>query len=165
MHGRSTDKRKLRASGSQVDDLESFELRRNLEKSAGWANSVAQQSDLKRPLSPIVEIDPPKNVTQDRIDKRFNAYPKTTPLFQQGAGLFSAQLQDSSFPKKPEISKSIRVADVFVQDNVPATKTVSVPKQAEKTDSQAQLSQQIDGKPNPNNSELSYPTSNLTTEW
>ena len=73
--------------------------------------SVAQQSGPSRPLSPNIVIDPPKNVTQDRGDKRFGTYPKTTPLFQRGAGLFSTQLQDSSILKKPEIPKSIRVTE------------------------------------------------------
>ena len=33
-----------RASGSQADDLKSVGSRCNLEQTAGWANSVAQQS-------------------------------------------------------------------------------------------------------------------------
>ena len=99
------------ASGSQVHDLESVGFRRNLERTAGWEKSVAQHSGASRQLSPNVVIDPPKNVTQDRGDKRFSAYPKTTTLFQPGAGLFSAQLQDSSILKKPEIPKSIRVTE------------------------------------------------------
>ena len=98
-----------RASGSPVDDLENVGTRRNLERSAGWANSVAQYSGPSRPLSPNVLINAPKNVTQDRKIKRFSAYSKTTPLFQPGAGLFSVQLQDSIILKKPEIPKSIRV--------------------------------------------------------
>ena len=69
------------ALGLQVDDLESVGSRRNLERTAGWANSVAQQSSPSRLPSPNVVINPPKNVTQDRGDKRFSAYPKTTPLF------------------------------------------------------------------------------------
>ena len=56
-------------------------------------------------------IDPPKIITQDRDDKNFTAYPKTTLLFQPDAGLFSAQLQDSIILKKPEIPKSIRVTE------------------------------------------------------
>ena len=90
------------ASGSQVDDLE---------RTTGWANSVAQRSGPSRPLSPSVVIDPPKIVTQDRRDKSFSAYPKITPLLQPDAGLFSAQLQDSSILKKPEIPKSISLTD------------------------------------------------------
>ena len=70
-----------RASGSQVYDLESVGSRRNLERTAGRANSVAQHSSPSRPLAPNVVIDPPKNVTHDRGDKRFSAYPKSTPLF------------------------------------------------------------------------------------
>ena len=85
-----------RASGSQVDDLKSVGSRRNLERTAGLANSVAQHSGPSRPLSPSVVIEPPMNVTHDRGDKRFSSYPNTTPLFQPGAGLFSAQLQNSS---------------------------------------------------------------------
>ena len=99
------------ASRSQVDDLESIGSRRNLERTVGWTNSVAQQSGPSRPLPPNVLIDPSKNVTQDRSDKSFSTYPKTTPLFQPGAGLFSTQLQDSSILKKPEIPKSIRVTE------------------------------------------------------
>ena len=100
-----------RASGSQVDDLESVGSRRNLERTAGFANSVAQHSSPSRPLSPNAVINPPKNVTQDRGNKCFSAYPKTTPLFQLGAGFFSTQLQDSSILKKQEIPKSIRVTE------------------------------------------------------
>ena len=74
-----------RASGSQADDLESVGLRKNLEKTIGWTNSVAQQSGPRRSLSPKVVIKPPENVKQDNCDKRFNAYLKTTPLFQPGA--------------------------------------------------------------------------------
>ena len=69
-----------RASGSQVDDLESVGSRCNLERTAGWASSVAQHSSPSRPLSPNVVVNSPKNVTQDRGDRRFSAYPKTTPL-------------------------------------------------------------------------------------
>ena len=98
-----------RASGSEVGDLESVESRRKLERSAGWAKSVAQQSGPSRPLSPNVVINPPKNITEDRRDKFFGAYPKTTPLFQPGAGFFSRQLQGSRTLKKTEIHKSIMV--------------------------------------------------------
>ena len=56
-------------------------------------------------------IDAPKNVTQNRGDKNFTTYPKTTQLFQPDAGLFSAQLQDSIILKKPKIPKSIRVTE------------------------------------------------------
>ena len=104
-------KRSSGASGSQVDDLESVGSKRNLERTAGWANSVAQHSGPSQPLSPNVVINSPKNCTQDRGDKRFSAYPKTTPLYQPGAGLFSAQLQDASIFTKPEIPKSIRVTE------------------------------------------------------
>ena len=68
-------KRSSRASGSQVDDLENVGSRRNLESTAGWANSVAQQSGPSRPLPPNVVINTPKNVTQDRDDKFFSTYP------------------------------------------------------------------------------------------
>ena len=95
-----------RASGSQLDDSESVGLRRNLEKTAGWSKSVAQHSGPSQPLSPNVVIHPTKKVKEDR-----RAYPKTTPLFKPGASLFSAQLQDSSILKKPEIRKTIRVTE------------------------------------------------------
>ena len=100
-----------RASRSQLDDLESVGSRRILERTAGWANSVVQQSGPSRPLSSNVLINPPKNVTQNRRDKLFSAYPKTTLLFQPGAEHSSTQLQDSSIPKKPEIPNSIRVTE------------------------------------------------------
>ena len=61
-----------RASGSVADELKSVGLRRNHEKTAGWAESVAQQYLPRRPLSRNVVIDPPTNVTQDSVDKRFN---------------------------------------------------------------------------------------------
>ena len=71
-----------RASGSVADDIESVGSKRNHGRTAGWAESVAQQSAPRRPLSPNVVIDPPTKVTQGRNDKRFSTYPKTTPLFQ-----------------------------------------------------------------------------------
>ena len=51
------------------------------------------------------------NVTQDRGDKRFSSYPKTTPLFQPGEGFSSTQMTELSILIKPGINKSIRVAD------------------------------------------------------
>ena len=104
-------KGRSRASGSQVEDSESVRSRRNLERTKGWEKSVAQQSGPSWPPSPNVVINPPKNVTQDRSDKRFSAHQTTIPLFQPGAALSSAQLQDSSILRKPEISKSIRVTE------------------------------------------------------
>ena len=73
-----------RASGSVADEIESVGSRQNHKRTAGWAESVAQQSVPRRPLSPNDVIDPTTNVTQDRVDKRFSTYPKTTPLFQPG---------------------------------------------------------------------------------
>ena len=72
---------------------------------------MAQQSVPQRPLSPNVVIDHPTNVTQDRVDKRFSTYPKTTPLFQPGEILSSTKLTESSILKKPEVRKPIRVTD------------------------------------------------------
>ena len=74
-------KGKSRASASQVDNLEIVASRRNLERTAVWAKSVAQYSSPSRPLSRKVVINPPKNITQDRGDKLFSAYWKTTLLF------------------------------------------------------------------------------------
>ena len=99
------------ASGSVADEIGSVGSKRNHERTAGWAESVAQQSVHRRPLSPNVVIDPPTNVTQERVDKVFSTYPKTTPLFQPGEGLFSTQLTDPSILKKPEVLKPIRVTD------------------------------------------------------
>ena len=100
-----------RASGSVADEIESVGSKRNHERTAGWAESVAQQSVHRRPLSPNVVIDPPANVIKDRADKRFNTYPKTTPLFQPGERLFSTQLTEPSILKKPEVLKPYRVTD------------------------------------------------------
>ena len=94
-----------------ADEIESVGSKRNHERTAGWAESVAQQSFPRRPLSPNVVIDPPTNATQERVDKRFSTYPKTTPLFQPGEGLFSTQLAEPSILKKPEVQKPIRVTD------------------------------------------------------
>ena len=99
-----------RASGSVADEIKSVGSKRNHTRTAGWVESVAQQSVPQRPLSPNV-IDPPTNVTKDRADKRFSTYPKTTPLFQPGERLFSTQLAEPSILKKPEIRKPIRVTD------------------------------------------------------
>ena len=104
-------KERSRASGSVADETESVGSRRNEERTAGWAKSVAQHSVPRRPLSPNVVIDPPTNVTQDRVDKRFSIHPKTTLLFQPGEGLFSAQLTEPSFLKLPEIRKPTRVTN------------------------------------------------------
>ena len=100
-----------RASGSVADEIESVGSRRNHERTAGWAESVAQKSVPRRPLSPNLVIAPPTNVTQGKVDKRFSTYPKTTPLFQPGEELFSTQPTESSILKKPEIRKPIRVTD------------------------------------------------------
>ena len=100
-----------RASGSVADELESVGSKRNHETTAGWAESVAQESVPRRPLSPNVVIDPPTKVIKDRADKRFSTYPKTTPLFQPGERLFSTQLTEPSIHKKPKVRKSIRVTD------------------------------------------------------
>ena len=98
-----------RASGSVADEIESVGSKRNHERTAGWVESVAHQSVHRRPLSPNVVIDHPANVTKDRADKRFSTYPKTTPLFQPGEGLFSTQLTEPSILRKTEIRKTIRV--------------------------------------------------------
>ena len=100
-----------RASGSVADEIESVGSKRNHERTAAWVESAAQQSFPQRPLSSNVVIDPPTNVTTDRVDKSFSTYPKTTPLFQPGEGLFSTQLTELSILKKPEIRKPIRVTD------------------------------------------------------
>ena len=50
-----------RASGSVADEIGSVGSKRNHERTAGWAKSVAQQSVHRRPLSPNVVIDPPTN--------------------------------------------------------------------------------------------------------
>ena len=94
-----------------ADEIESVGSKQNHERTAGWAESEAQQSVLRRPLSPNVVIDPPKNVTQERVDKRFSTYPKTTPLFQPGERPFSTQLTEPNILKKPEVRKPIRVTD------------------------------------------------------
>ena len=104
-------KRSSRASGSVADEIESVGSERNYKRTAGWVESVAQQSVPQQPLSPNFVIDPPTNVTKDRADKRFSTYPKTTPLFQPGERLFSTQLAEPSILKKPEIRKPIRVTD------------------------------------------------------
>ena len=70
---------------------------------------MAQKSVTRRPLSPIVVIDPPTNFTQDRGEKRLSTYPKTTPLFQPGEGFFSTQRTELNILMKPGIHKSIRV--------------------------------------------------------
>ena len=100
-----------RGSGSVADEIESVGSKRNPERTAGWAESVAQQSVPRRPLSPNVVIDPPMNVIKDRADKRFSTYPKTTPLFQPDERLFSTQLTEPSILKKPKVRKPIRVTD------------------------------------------------------
>ena len=100
-----------RASGSEAGDLESVGSRRKPAISQDWFKSVAERSGPRRPLSPNVVVEPPKNVTQDRSDKRFRAYPKTTTLFQPGVGTFSTPRQKPSFLKRSETPKSIRVTD------------------------------------------------------
>ena len=100
-----------RASGSVADEIESVGSKRNHKRTAGWAESVAQQSVHRRPLSPNVVIDPPTNVTKDRADRHFSTYPKTTPLFQPGERLFSTQLAQPSILRKPEVRKPIGVTE------------------------------------------------------
>ena len=108
-----------RASGSVADQIESVVSRHNHERTAGWAESVIQQSVPRRPLSPNVIINPPTNVTQDKFDKRFSTSPKTTPLCKTGEGLFSTQLTEPHILKQTEIRKSIRVTE----PPTPLTKT------------------------------------------
>ena len=52
-------KESSRASGAVAVEIESVGSKRNHERIAGWAESVAQQSVPRRPLSPNVVIDPP----------------------------------------------------------------------------------------------------------
>ena len=94
------------ASGSVADEIENVGSRRKHERTAGCAESVAQQSVHRRPLSANVVIDLPTTVIQDKVDKRFSTYPKTTPLFQPGEGLFSTQPIEPSIFEKTEIRKS-----------------------------------------------------------
>ena len=94
-----------RASGSEAGDLEKVRSRRKPAISQDWLKSVAERSGPSRPLSPNVVVEPPKNVTQDRSDKRFSTYPKTTTLFQPGVGIFSPPRQEPSFLKRSEIPK------------------------------------------------------------
>ena len=94
-----------------ADEIERVGSRRNIERTAGLAESVAQRSVPRRPLSPNVVIDPPTIVTQDRVDKRFSAYPKTIPMFQPGEGLCSTKLTEPSTLRKPETRKPIRVTE------------------------------------------------------
>ena len=61
-----------RATGSVADEIESVGSKQNHERTAGWAESVAQQSFPQRPVPRNVVIDPPTNVTKDRADKRFS---------------------------------------------------------------------------------------------
>ena len=69
-----------RASRSVADEIESVASRRNQERTAVWAEPVAQQSVPRRPLSSNFVIDPPTSVTQDRVDKSFSTYPKKNYL-------------------------------------------------------------------------------------
>ena len=122
-------KRSSRASGSVIDDTESVRSRTNTRITPSSLKTVAEHSGPSRPLSPNCVVDPPKNGTQDIGDKRFSAYPKTNPLFQSGAGFFSAPLTEPYILKKPEIRKSIRVTDpqtqlaktTFQQQGTPAS--------------------------------------------
>ena len=103
------------ASGSAVDDTECVRSRTKTRITPIWLKTVTEHSGPSRPLSPDCVVDPPKSGTQNTGNKRFSAYPKTTPLFQPGAGLFSAPLTEPSILKKPEIRKSIRVTDPQTQ--------------------------------------------------
>ena len=94
-----------------AEDIANIGSRRNHKKTARWVQSVAQRSVPRQPLSPNVVIDPPANVTQDRVDKSISTYLKTTPLFQPDEGPFSTQLTDLSILKKLEFHKSIIVID------------------------------------------------------
>ena len=80
-----------RASGSVAD-----------ENSGVVSNSGVDQNETKRSH---------QQMSHRRVDKRFSTYPKTTPLFQPGEGLFSTQLTKPSILKKPEVHKPIRVTD------------------------------------------------------
>ena len=116
---RELTKRSSRASGSVAEEIESVGSRLNHDGTVGWAESVAQQSVSRRPLSPNVVMDPHTNFKQDRVDKRFTTYLKTTALFQPGEGLFPMELTEPSFVTKPKIRRSIRVTE----PPAPLTKT------------------------------------------
>ena len=69
--------------------------------------------------------------------------PKTTPLFEPRAGLFSTQLPDSTTLKKPEIPKSIRVTEpqtIMPKTTFQQQEPSAFKKQAKKTECQEQLS-------------------------
>ena len=100
-----------RACGSEAGNLESVGSRRKPPITQDWLKSVAERSGPSRPLSQNVVVKLPKNVTQERSDKRCSAYPKTTTLFQPGVEIFSPPRQEPSFLKRSEIPKSIRVTD------------------------------------------------------
>ena len=87
-----------RASGSMADEIERVETRRNHKRTAGWEESVAQQSVSRRPPSRIW-IDPPTIVTQEKVDNYFSTYPKISPFFQPGEGLSWTQLTEPSILK------------------------------------------------------------------
>ena len=108
-----------KASGSMTGEIQIVGSKCNHEGTAGWAESVVQQSVPRRPLPPKCVIDPPTNVTKDRVDKCFSAYSKTTPLYQLREGLFSTQLTETSILKKPEIHKSSRITELLA----PLTRT------------------------------------------
>ena len=71
-----------------------------------WLNSLSLDGHYLQMLLSTLQRMPHRTV-----DKRFSTYPKITPLFQPGEGLFSTQLTEPSILKKPEIRKPIRVTD------------------------------------------------------
>ena len=81
-------------------------------KIGGWTDSVVQRSGPNWSLSPNVLMDPPRNVTQDKNEKKFSTYLKTSQQFQPCVGFISIQLHDSNFPKKQEVHKRISVTEL-----------------------------------------------------
>ena len=111
-----------RASGSVADEIQSVGSGRNQERTGGWAESVAQQSGIRRPKypirSPLCIIDPPTNFTKARDGNVFSTSQKIIPLFHLDVGLFPALLTEPSLRKKTEIKKQI-----ITQPQAPLTRT------------------------------------------
>ena len=104
---------------------------------------MAQQSVPSRRLSPDSLFDQPTNVTQAKGDKRFSAYPKTTPIFQPALRLFSVPLAEPSILKKPDIQINHSNGPASaVDEDVSAARNGNIPKQKQESESHKQLPKQ-----------------------
>ena len=109
--GNWTDKRKFRSICVAGSPLRNCWIQITV-RTADFITWVTEESETSQlPFTDAV-VNPTRNTKQDRVEKRFSAYWKPTPLFQTGVGLFSTQLRSFGILKKPRIFISIKLTQL-----------------------------------------------------